>query len=81
MLWSVHSVSPARHTNYLPALVWSIRLLLAGLALLFNYIKRRRDQIEEQPLTMGQRKLAEELWVLTRERIWHHSLLARLPCF
>lgn len=36
-------------------------LLLAGLALLFNYIKRRRDQIEEQPLTMGQRKLAEEL--------------------
>jgi len=36
-------------------------LLLAGLALLFNYIKRRRDQIEEQPLTIGQRKLAEEL--------------------
>ncbi|HSE24796.1 MAG TPA: cytochrome c-type biogenesis protein [Pyrinomonadaceae bacterium] len=36
-------------------------LLLAGLALLFNYIKHRRDQIEEQPLTLAQRKIAEEL--------------------
>jgi cytochrome c-type biogenesis protein CcmH len=36
-------------------------LLLAGLALLFNYIRKRRDQIEEQPLTVGQRKIAEEL--------------------
>jgi len=36
-------------------------LLLAGLALLFNYIKHRRDQIEEQPLTVAQRKIAEEL--------------------
>jgi cytochrome c-type biogenesis protein CcmH len=36
-------------------------LLLAGLILLFNYIKHRRDQILEQPLTVAQRKIAEEL--------------------
>src|SRR6185369_2198557 len=36
-------------------------LLLAGLALLFNYIRKRRDQIEEHPLTVAQRKIAEEL--------------------
>jgi len=36
-------------------------LLLAGLALLFNYIRKRRDQIEEHPLTVVQRKMAEEL--------------------
>ena len=36
-------------------------LLLAGLILLFNYIKHRRDQIQEQPLTVAQRKIAEEL--------------------
>jgi cytochrome c-type biogenesis protein CcmH len=36
-------------------------LLLAGLAMLFTYIRRRRDQIEEQPLTVVQRKIAEEL--------------------
>ena len=35
-------------------------LLLAGLILLFNYIKHRRDQIQEQPLTVAQRKIAEE---------------------
>lgn len=36
-------------------------LLLAGLALLFYYIKQRRDSIPEQPLTLDERKRAEEL--------------------
>lgn len=36
-------------------------LLLAGLALLFYYIKQRRDSIPEQPLTSDERKRAEEL--------------------
>ena len=36
-------------------------LLLAGLAILFRYIKQRRDLIEEQPLTVAQRRMAEEL--------------------
>jgi cytochrome c-type biogenesis protein CcmH len=36
-------------------------LLLAGLALLFSYIKRRRDLIPEQPLSAEERRRAEEL--------------------
>jgi len=36
-------------------------LLLAGLVILFKYIKQRRDLIEEQPLTVDQRKMAEDL--------------------
>jgi cytochrome c-type biogenesis protein CcmH len=36
-------------------------LLLAGLALLFYYIKQRRDQIAEQPLSSEDRRRAEEL--------------------
>ena len=36
-------------------------LLLAGLAVLFHYIKRRRDLIPEQPLTAEERRRAEEL--------------------
>jgi cytochrome c-type biogenesis protein CcmH len=36
-------------------------LLLAGLALLFRYIKTRRDAIREQPLTVEERRRAEEL--------------------
>ncbi len=36
-------------------------LLLAGLAILFRYIKQRRDSISEQPLTAEDRRRAEEL--------------------
>ena len=36
-------------------------LLLAGLLLLFSYIKRRRDAIAEQPLTAEERRRAQEL--------------------
>ncbi|HET6862572.1 MAG TPA: cytochrome c-type biogenesis protein [Pyrinomonadaceae bacterium] len=36
-------------------------LLLAGLVVLFKYIKQRRDLIVEQPLTVAQRRMAEEL--------------------
>jgi cytochrome c-type biogenesis protein CcmH len=36
-------------------------LLLAGLALLFRYVKQRRELISEQPLSAEDRKRAEEL--------------------
>lgn len=36
-------------------------LLLVGLAVLFYYIKQRRDLITEQPLTSDERKRAEEM--------------------
>ena len=36
-------------------------LLLGGLAVLFYYIKQRRDQIAEQPLSSEERRRAEEL--------------------
>ena len=36
-------------------------LLLAGLALLFYYIKARREMIPEQPLTAEERRRAEDL--------------------
>jgi len=36
-------------------------LLLAGLAVLFYYIKQRRDLIAEQPLSADERRRAEEL--------------------
>lgn len=36
-------------------------LLLAGLAILFRYVKQRRDQIAETPLTGDERKRAEEI--------------------
>jgi cytochrome c-type biogenesis protein CcmH len=36
-------------------------LLLAGLALLFRYIKQRRDTIAEQPLSSEERRRAEDL--------------------
>lgn len=36
-------------------------LLLIGLAVLFYYIKQRRDLIAEQPLTSDERKRAEEM--------------------
>jgi cytochrome c-type biogenesis protein CcmH len=42
-------------------------LLLAGLAVLFRYIKQRRDLIPEQPLSVEERRRAEEL-LRTRSR-------------
>jgi cytochrome c-type biogenesis protein CcmH len=42
-------------------------LLLAGLAVLFYYIKRRRELIPDQPLTSEERRRAEEL-LRTRSR-------------
>ena len=36
-------------------------LLLGGLAILFYYIKQRRDQIAEQPLSSDERRRAEEM--------------------
>jgi len=36
-------------------------LLLAGLVVLFGYIKRRRDAIPEKPLTAEERRRAQEL--------------------
>src|SRR5687768_14721924 len=36
-------------------------VLLAGLAILFRYIKQRRDSIAEQPLSADERREAEEL--------------------
>lgn len=42
-------------------------LLLGGLALLFYYIKRRRDSITETPLTVDDRRRAEELLASGKE--------------
>ena len=36
-------------------------LLLAGLVVLFRYIKQRRDEISDRPLTAEERRRAEEL--------------------
>ena len=36
-------------------------LLLGGLFILFNYIKRRRDSVTEKPLSADERRRAEEL--------------------
>jgi cytochrome c-type biogenesis protein CcmH len=42
-------------------------LLLAGLLVLFRYIKQRRDQITEQPLTAEERRRAEEMLTSSRK--------------
>ena len=42
-------------------------VLLAGLALLFRYIKSRRDSITEQPLTADDHRRAEELLASGKE--------------
>ena len=42
-------------------------LLLAGLVLLFRYIKQRRDAITEQPMTDDDRRRAEELLASSRK--------------
>ena len=43
-------------------------LLLAGLSLLFIYIRQRRDSITEQPITADDRRRAEELLASGKER-------------
>ena len=56
-------VSPATY------LLWfgPFLLLLGGLAILFRYIKQRRDSITEQPLTAEDRRRAEELLASSRK--------------
>lgn len=51
---------PVKPTTYL---LWfgPFVLLLAGLAILFRYVKRRRDLIEEQPLSNADRAQVEKL--------------------
>lgn len=51
---------PVRPTTYL---LWfgPFVLLLAGLAILFQYVRRRRDMIDEQPLSNADRAQAEKL--------------------
>ena len=49
--------------TYTTYLLWfgPFILLLAGLYVLFRYIKQRRDLIPEQPLSPDERQRAEEL--------------------
>ena len=42
-------------------------LLLGGLLVLFRYIRQRRDQITEQPLTAEDRRRAEEMLASSRK--------------
>jgi cytochrome c-type biogenesis protein CcmH len=51
---------PVKATTYL---LWfgPFVLLIAGTALLYRYVKRRRDVIEEKPLTAEERRRAEKL--------------------
>jgi cytochrome c-type biogenesis protein CcmH len=43
-------------------------LLLAGMVILFRYIKQRRDSITEQPMTDDDHRRAEELLASGKER-------------
>jgi cytochrome c-type biogenesis protein CcmH len=51
---------PVKATTYL---LWfgPFVLLLAGTALLYRYLKRRRDLIQDKPLNAAERKRADEL--------------------
>ena len=51
---------PVQPTTYL---LWfgPFALLLAGTAVLYRYLKRRRELIQDQPLTAAEHKRAEEL--------------------
>ncbi len=51
---------PVQPTTYL---LWfgPFVLLLAGTLLLYRYLRRRRELIQDQPLTAAERKQAEEL--------------------
>jgi cytochrome c-type biogenesis protein CcmH len=51
---------PVKATTYL---LWfgPFVLLLAGTAVLYRYLKRRREMIEEKPLTAEERRRAEKL--------------------
>src|SRR5438309_7013659 len=51
---------PVKATTYL---LWfgPFVLLIAGTFVLFRFLKRRREMIQEQPLTADERKIAEEI--------------------
>lgn len=51
---------PVKSTTYL---LWfgPFVLLLAGIAMLYRYLRRRKELIKEEPLTAAERKQAEEL--------------------
>ena len=51
---------PVKSTTYL---LWfgPFVLLIAGTLVLFRFLKRRREMIQEQPLTADERKRAEEI--------------------
>src|SRR5216683_79953 len=51
---------PVKSTTYL---LWfgPFVLLIGGTAVLFRFLKRRREMIHEQPLTADERKRAEEI--------------------
>jgi cytochrome c-type biogenesis protein CcmH len=51
---------PVKITTYL---LWfgPFILLIAGTGILYRYLKRRRELIQDQPLTMDERKRAEEI--------------------
>jgi cytochrome c-type biogenesis protein CcmH len=51
---------PVKRTTYL---LWfgPFVLLIAGTAVLYRYLKRRRELISDQPLTTDERKRAEEI--------------------
>jgi len=51
---------PVKPTTYL---LWfgPFVLLLIGLAVLYRYLKQRRELIQDKPLTADERKLAEEI--------------------
>jgi len=51
---------PVKSTTYL---LWfgPFVLLLTGIAMLYRYLRRRKELIKEEPLTAAERKQAEEL--------------------
>lgn len=51
---------PVKSTTYV---LWfgPFVLLIAGTAVLFRFLKRRREMIQEQPLTADERKRAEQM--------------------
>jgi cytochrome c-type biogenesis protein CcmH len=51
---------PVKATTYL---LWfgPFVLLLAGIAVLYRYLRRRKEMIKDEPLTDGERKKAEDL--------------------
>ncbi len=59
---AVHSLSSASDADHLPACgLGHLCCCSPGCAVLFRYIKQRRDMIAEQPLSSEERRRAEEL--------------------